>query len=579
MHDDSGIEASVQSERGLTASEARARLEEFGPNDPVPHRRGSRLHDFALLFLNPLSVILLVAAALSATVGQKVDASIIIIIVLLGVLLNFVQTWRSGQAVARLQQGVAATATVLRDGEWQTIPRCQVVPGDLVRLSAGDLVPADARLVKSRDLYVQQAALTGESLPAPKEACGAQGDELMNPAAPGLVFLGTPVVSGSAVAEVLATGPRTAFGGIATHLTARPQETEFDRGLRHFSLLILRAVIFFVLFVLTVNLALRHNPFESLLFAVALAVGLTPEFLPMITSVILARGAVQMARRKVIVKHLSAIQDFGSIDILCTDKTGTLTTGKMTLAESIDVFGNASERVALLARLNSVYQSGIQSPLDEAIQQGGSLDVRNYQKCDEIPFDFERRRLSVVLENGGKRLLITKGAPEAVLELAVARDEGGISVPLGDEARAAGRNVYEERSERGLRVIAVAWRHVDLRETYSPADECELTLAGFVTFEDPPLPDAASAIAGLKRDGVRIKIITGDNELVTRHICLQLGIDSASTVLGEVIEKTTDTALGYVAENAVVFARMSPAQKNRIILALRRRGQIGRAHV
>lgn len=558
-------------DHGLTSQEAEERLPEFGPNDPAPAKRRSGTVDLLLLFLNPLVIILLIAAALAGFLGQLVDASIIIVMVLVGIAINFYQTYRSQLAIERLRSQVAPTATVLRDGQWQEIARRGVVPGDTIRLSAGDLVPADSRLVASRDLYVQQAALTGESLPVEKET---GGDESNSPQARNKVFLGTSVVSGAATATVLATGRRTAFGDIADRLAQRPVETAFDQGLRRFGFLIMRAVVFLVLFLIIVSVALRHDPLQSLLFAVALAVGLTPEFLPMITSVTLAKGAVVMARKKVIVKHLSAIQNFGSIDVLCSDKTGTLTSGNMMLDRSLGIFGEPDQRPLQLAYLNSKFETGIRSPLDTAILQQPCPDIEGYQKCDEIPFDFERRRLSIVVERGSERLLITKGSPEGILGLLAGFETEGRVRPVDPEALARCRQTYEALSGKGFRVLAVAYASVPARAGYSVADERDLVLAGFLAFGDPPLPDAGETIAALRRDGVEVKIITGDSDLVTSHICGEVGINPGKIVLGEEIERMHDSALAHVADQTTVFARVSPAQKNRILLALKHRSHV-----
>jgi len=353
--------------RGLTSQEAAAKLEQVGPNDPARRQRSFALAELLRLFLNPLVLILLIAAVVSAFLGQAVDAGIIIAIVVLSVAIDSAQTYRSQRAVEKLRDRVAPTATVLRDGKWQEIHRTDVVPGDLVRLAAGDLVPADCRLLAARDLYVQQAALTGESLPVEKQTNGAEVST--GPDAANMVFLGTSIVSGSATALVVATGTQTSFGDIAARLAARPEETAFDRGLKDFSLLLTRTVFFLVLFLLGVSAILYRDMLQSLLFVVALAVGLTPEFLPMITSVTLANGARAMAAKKVIIKHLSAIQNFGSIDVLCSDKTGTLTSGQMVLDHSFNPFGEPSERAFALAYLNSRFETGIRSPLDAAILQ------------------------------------------------------------------------------------------------------------------------------------------------------------------------------------------------------------------
>jgi Mg2+-importing ATPase len=377
-----------------------------------------------------------------------------------------------------------------------------------------------------------------------------------------------------ATATVKATGRQTAFGDIADRLAQRPVETAFDQGLRRFGFLIMQAVVFLVLFLIIVSVALHHDPLQSLLFAVALAVGLTPEFLPMITSVTLAKGAVVMARKKVIVKHLSAIQNFGSIDILCSDKTGTLTSGKMMLDCSIGVFGEPDQRPLALAYLNSKFETGIRSPLDTAILQQPSQDLSGYEKRDEIPFDFERRRLSVVVERGLERLLITKGSPDGLFALLTGYEAGGVVHAIDSDVLARCRETYKALSGKGFRVLAVAYAKVSPQIGYSVADERDLVLTGFLAFGDPPLPDACEALAALRRDGVQVKIITGDSDLVAAHVCGAVGIDPGKIVMGEEIERMSDSALAHVADQTAVFARISPAQKNRILLALKHRGHV-----
>jgi len=583
--------------KGLSSDEALRRLAEFGPNEPAPVQRATLVKQLLLLFANPLVIILLIASLVSAMIGDVVNASIIIVIVLLSSALNFIQTARSQRTAEQLRKEVAPSAIVLRDGEWREIPRREVAPGDLIQLVAGDMVPADARLVESRDLHVQQAALTGESLPVEKEANSTLQTvpdqtttaRMATPASPesrDRVFLGTSVVSGTATAQVVATGPATAFGKIAERLAEKAPDTEFERGAKKFGLLIARMVIFLVLFVFLVNAALRRDAFESLLFAIALAVGLTPEFLPMITTVTLGQGALRMARRKVVVKHLAAIQNFGSIDILCSDKTGTLTSGEMSLDERLDPLGKTSERPFALAYLNSLFETGISNPLDYAIRRkaANSLDeailvndhsgAQGYEKIDEMPFDFERRRVSVVCARDGARLLITKGAPESVLAVCSEYEVDGHRFALDEETRRRCEAVFHEPSERGERVLAVAYSTPPQQAAYRKDDERGLTLAGFLTFADRPLPTAAEAIGALAADGVEVKILTGDNELVARHVCYEVGLSVERIVLGDEVDRMTDSALGHVAEQTTVFARVSPMQKNRIIQALKRRGHV-----
>jgi Mg2+-importing ATPase len=389
------------------------------------------------------------------------------------------------------------------------------------------------------------------------------------------VFLGTSVVSGTATAVITATGRATQLGDIAARLAARPPETEFERGTRRFGLLIMRTVVLLILFVLLISVVRRRDPFESLLFAVALAVGLTPEFLPMITSVTLAQGAVRMARRKVIVKHLETIQNFGSIDILLSDKTGTLTAAEMSLERCCDAFGGPSERVLPLARVNSAFHTGIRNPLDTALLAAVEGMPAAERKVDEIPFDFERRRVSVVVaEEGNRRVLITKGAPESVLPICVAVEIGGKVRSLDPSGLREAENTYRDLSSRGFRVLAVAWRDVAEKPAYDFANETELTLAGFAAFDDPVLPDARELLETLRRDGVEVKILTGDNELVARRVCSEVGLEREKLVLGGEVDRMTDAALAAVAERTSVFARVSPAQKNRILLALKRRGHV-----
>ncbi len=555
---------------GLTQQEAEAWLAQFGPNEPTAAHHHSFLSDLLHAFSNPLVLILIIAAIVSGFMGEAVDAGIIGVIVLLSAAIDVTQSYRSQSAMERLRDQVAPTASVLRGGEWKEIRRHDVVPGDIVRLTAGDLVPADARLLVARDLYVQQAALTGESLPCEKAATG-------EPASPkaearNMVFLGTSVVSGTATAEVVATGPRTAFGDISARLAAHPEETAFDHGLRNFSQLLARTVLFLVIFLIVASIFRHRDPFQSLLFAVALAVGLTPEFMPMITSVTLSKGAVAMSRKKVIVKHLSAIQNLGSLDVLCSDKTGTLTAGTMSLDRSLDPFGNPSQRALELAYVNSKFETGIRSPLDEVILHQSPPRMEGGTKCDEIPFDFERRRLSVVVERQSQRILITKGAPEGILSLLSGYEVNGKIEPVSEEAAKRFQHTSDELNSQGFRSLAVAYVEVPMRPNYSIADECNLILAGFLTFSDEPLADAAQVIESLKQDGVEVKVISGDNDRVTGHVCAQVGIASGHILTGDELERMTDPALGHDVEETRVFARISPAQKNRILLALKHNG-------
>jgi P-type Mg2+ transporter len=562
--------ATVTDITGLTTEQAEAALNRFGPNEPATTKRQSTLANAWHALTNPLVLILLIAATASAFLGERVDAAIIGIIVLLSTIIDVVQTYHSQNAVEKLRAQVSPTATVLRDSTWKELQRRDVVPGDMIRLSAGDLVPADARLLQARDLYVQQGALTGESLPAEKEL--TKDAASTNADARNMVFLGTSVVSGTAVAEVVATGARTAFGDIAARLAAQAEETAFDRGLRQFSQLLARTVLFLVLFLILVSIAHHRDALQSLLFAVALAVGLTPEFLPMITSVTLSRGAVAMAKKKVIVKHLSSIENLGSLDVICSDKTGTLTAGTMSLHGCLDPFGQPSKRTLELAYLNSKFETGIRSPLDEVILRQPTPDLGAYIKCDEIPFDFERRRLSVVVKWGAKQILVTKGAPEGIFPLLSGYEIDGHIIAINDEARSRMQQTSSDLNSEGFRSLAVAYVEVPLCANYSVKDEQNLILVGFLSFADEPLVDAAQTLTSLKRDGVEMKVISGDNDRVTGHVCAEVGIDPGRVITGDELGKMTDPALQHASEATRVFARVSPAQKNRILLALKHNG-------
>jgi Mg2+-importing ATPase len=562
---------------GLTIDEAEALLRQWGPNEFAAAGRTSALSHLRTSFAHPLALILLAAAAVSAAVGDAASAGLIAVVVLIGGAINFVQTYRSQVAMERMRAGVAPTATVRRDGRWIELPRARVVPGDVIRLSAGDLVPADASLLDAHDLHVQQAALTGESVPVEKSAGGnvaVQRGEGLRPDRPDAVFLGTSVVSGTAVARVLATGLRTAFGEVAARLAERAPETEFDRGLRRFGLFISEAVVLLVFAVLLAGVTFHRDPLQTLLFAVALAVGLTPEFLPMIVAVTLARGAVRMSRSHVVVKHLAAIENLGSIDVLCSDKTGTLTRGEMELAAVTDPHGGPSEKAFLLAYLNSTFETGIKSPLDAAILRHATPDVRAFAKVDEVPFDFERRRLSVVVAGPDGHWLITKGAPEHVVACSTSVETPSGPAPLDHASREDFTAYFRDRSAEGLRLLAVAYRPVPACGTWHAADEHDLILVGLLAFLDPPRPDAADAVRALHRDGVRVVVLTGDNELITKYVCSSIGLGGGDVVLGAELDRLGDGALGALAERAPAFARLTPAHKTRILHALKSRGHV-----
>jgi Mg2+-importing ATPase len=561
---------------GLSQDQAAARLRDYGPNVLRPRPQRAVVFEYLSRFSNPLVLVLLAASIGSALTGDAPSAAIIVVIVAISATLDFVQEHRAGRAAERLRQTVAVHVSVLRDGVAVDVPAEHVVPGDVVVLAAGDLVPADGRILEARDLFVNQAALTGEPYPVekfPGDAPPGSGPD----AATNTAFMGTSVISGSARVMICRTGQATVLGNVAAALAERTPPTAFERGTRQFGLLIMRLTLLLVLFVLMVNAILHRPALESLLFAIALAVGLTPELLPMIVSVTLARGALRMAERKVIVKRLASIQDLGSMDVLCTDKTGTLTEARIHVERVLAPDGSERRRVLELAYLNSAFETGLRSPLDEAILAHGEIDVRAWRRIDEVPFDFERRRVSVLVERESERLLVVKGAPEDVWRLCAHIEGGGADDlrPLDTPARSRIEALYHTLSREGLRVLAIAWKPVPPDHEHARVDdESAMIFAGLVAFVDPPKADAAEAFARLANSRVSVKVVTGDNELVTQHVCAQLGIPVTGLLVGSTIADMDDQALAVQAEAANLFCRVTPAQKNRVILALRRRGHV-----
>jgi len=558
---------------GLTTAEAHARLSRIGLNSVTPPVRGSLVVKIAKRFAEPLVAILLVAAAISGFTGDIASFAIIVAVVCLSIMLDVVQEERAEAKAEALKRSVAIHADVRRDGAVISLPIEQVVPGDIVELRAGDLIPADGILIAGRSAHVNEALMTGEPYPVEKRTGDCQASEPAD--AFNALFAGTSVINGEATMLVVATGTATRFSGIAAALASAEPPSAFERGLRRLGLLILRLTVFLVLFVLLVNLLYGRPALESFLFAVALAVGLTPELLPMITTVTLSRGAMRMAAKQVVVKRLAAIHDLGAMDVLCTDKTGTLTEAKISLVGHPGIDGVDSQRVLTLAAVNAGFGGGIHSPLDDAIiQYGGGDQLQGWRKIDEIPFDFDRRCVSVLAENDGKRILVLKGAPEAILARSSAVDAGdGRSEPLDDAATAVFNKQLTEQSTQGFRLLAVAWKDMpaDIHEL-RPEDERDLTIAGFCVFVDPPKPSAAVAVGRLAAAGVRVKVISGDHEAVVRHLVAVLKIPARELLTGEDVEGLNEPALVARVETADLFARISPDQKMRIIRALQMRG-------
>lgn len=602
--------ANVRSHRdGLTIRDAAERLTKDGANEVAHDRRPHALIQLLTAFNNPFIMVLIVLAAISAFTDcwlpmQSGDAPdptkviIIMVMVLASGIMRFVQEYRSSKAAESLKAMVRTTATVLRrhrvtmEGEVFEIPMRELVAGDVVRLSAGDMIPADVRLIESRDLYVSQAVLTGEAIPvekydtlgaiAEKSALGVVSDQADMLDVPNICFMGTNVVSGTATAVVVATGSRTYFGSLAKSIVGSRAQTAFDRGINSVSWLLIRFMMVMVPVVFLINGFAKGDWVEALLFALAVAVGLTPEMLPMIVSSNLAKGAVAMARRKVVVKRLNAIQNFGAMDILCTDKTGTLTQDKIILEHHVDIHGKRDENVLRLAWLNSHHQSGVKNLMDQAVLRftDASSDAMRsaafYRKVDELPFDFIRRRLSVMVEGvAGEHLLVCKGAVEEMLTIATRMRDGKDVRVLDEPSRKALTAIARSYNEDGFRVLVVATREIpagDTKAQYGIGDESELIVEGFLTFLDPPKETAGPAIAALAEHGVSVKLLTGDNEVVSVKICREVGLEAGVPVLGREIEKLDDNALRLLVEERVVFAKLTPLQKSRVLKALQANG-------
>jgi Mg2+-importing ATPase len=563
--------------QGLSAAEAADRLREHGANTVADRDERTGLKLLLRQFASPLVLILVFGAVVSLFLRVWVDATIILAIVFGSTLLGFSQEYRASTALAELRRRLALTAIVVRDGTSHTVPASDIVPGDIIRLSAGNLVPADGLVLDARDFLVTEASLTGESFPVEKQPGLAPADAPLA-ARRNSVFLGTSVRSGTASVLVVHTGRDTAYGGIATRLRAEAPESEFARGVRQFGYLLVRVMIVLVVSVLVVNQALGRPPIESLLFAVALAVGLSPELLPAIISVTLSAGARAMARRGVIVRRLEAIENLGSMDVLCTDKTGTLTVGVIALSGAVDVDGLDSLEMRRLAFLNASFETGIENPLDAAIVTAGERDglaTAGYQKIDEIPYDFIRKRLTIVAvaaDNPAKHLILTKGAFDTVIEVCTTLRRDGADAPLDDVERARLAAYYRQKGEEGFRVLAMAVKLVDAKPSYGHSDEQEMCCLGFLLFSDPPKKTIETTIAALAARGIRIRIVSGDNRYVTAHLAKTIGLDASAMLTGAELAKIKDEALWHLADRTDLFVEVDPQQKERIVRALRRAG-------
>lgn len=565
--------------QGLSASEAASRLNVYGRNEISSTKDLNIVWQFLSYFKNPLIIILLVAAGISAFMRDGSSAAIIAIVVFFSVALDFFEEYGAGKAAKRLKEQVKNTACVIREGKQKKTKASLIVPGDIIFVNAGDMIPADARLIKADDLFVDQSALTGESYPCEK----IDEEGLPGEAERRMLYAGTSVISGEATAVVVRTGNGTEYGKIAQTLAKPEPKSEFEIGASKFGIFIAKIVLYLVLFIFFFNV-LRHLGdgeqlyywvVQSFLFAVAIAVGVTPELLPMIVSVTMARGSIRMSKKGVIVKKLSAIPSFGSMDVLCTDKTGTLTENKIALVTYVDADGKTSDEVLRNAYINSYFESGIENPLDKAIINFKKFPVQGLKKIDELPFDFERRILSVIVEKDKKHLMVSKGSPESLLSRCTFIRRHGLRTKISAAARDLAMDRYRILSAQGNRVLAVAVKNIKAGKiSYTKSDECGLELLGFVSFLDPAKKGIAEVLRSLNEIGIEVKIITGDNELVTQKICGDVGMDIKGTLTGRDIDHLTDSALQARALENTVFARCSPIQKNRVINALRAKGRV-----
>jgi Mg2+-importing ATPase len=564
---------------GLTQTEAENRARTSGPNEVAQERRRGWLIRLLIITRNPLVILLVILSSISFATGDARAGSVMAGMVVLSVALRFLQEARADSAAAKLKAMIHVTASVVRDGKAGELPLRDLVPGDIINLSAGDMIPGDVRVIAAKDLFVSQGTLTGESLPVEKfhdvdSKAADSPAELKN-----TCFMGTSVQSGTATAVVVVTGIHTYLGTMASSITEEEPPTSFDQGLSRFTWLMIQLMAIMVPLVFLINGFTKHDWKAAFFFAMAVAVGLTPEMLPMIVSVCLAKGALAMSRKKVIVKHLNAIQNFGGMDVLCTDKTGTLTEDRVVLQRHCNVAGRETDEVLLDGYLISHFQTGLKNLLDTAILNSSDFRqkdlVEKFKKLDEIPFDFTRRMMSVLVENPeGKAILLTKGAPEEIFHQCSQFELDGKLSPMDPALMKGLKDEYASLSNDGFRVLAVAVKELPGKRACSKDDEHDLVLKGYVAFLDPPKHTAAAAIEALRKHGVTVKILTGDNDLISRKVCKDVGLLPDPMLLGDAVEKMSDDELAIAAETTTLFARLSPAHKQRIVRALRGKGHV-----
>ena len=582
---DKGLSALESGVDGLSTAEAALRLKKFGPNEIAQEKKKNVLVRLLDNVKNPLVILLTVLAAVSFATGDMRATIVIMVMVVLGVVLRFYQEMRADDAAAELKAMVAIKSTVVRDGQEMEVPLHNLVPGDVVRLAAGDMVPGDVRVLSAKDLFLNQAALTGESISVEKIAATVSAEDVENPLdLPNICFLGSNVESGSATAVVIHTGDRTYLGALAASIVGEREMTSFDLGVNKFTWLMIRFIGVMVPAVFIINGLSRHDWVEAFLFAVAVAVGLTPEMLPMIVTVNLSKGAIAMAGKKVIVKRLNSIQNIGAMDVLCTDKTGTITEGRIVLERHIDVNGRESERVLQYGYMNSYYHTGLKNLMDEAILDHGHLEEdlkvkTNFRKIDEIPFDFNRRRMSVILEDKqDQHILICKGAVEEITNLSTTVEIDSKALSVKPEYAAQRKQLVSDLNAQGFRVVAIAYKVMPAGDSdephYEVSDEKDLTLLGYLAFLDPPKESAREALKRLRDLKVEVKILTGDNDVVTTYICGKVGMPVEHILLGSQIEAMSESQLSAAAAATRIFAKLAPAQKERIVRTLQKNGSV-----
>ena len=557
---------------GLTQNEAQKRLFRFGANLLKPKKKTDTITLLVNQFRSPLILILIIASILSFFLGDPTNGSIILVIVLVSGLLGFWQERGSTNAVQKLLAIIQLNTSVLREGGQKDVPAEKIVPGDIIILSAGDVVPADCFILHSKDLFVDEAALTGETYPAEKSMGILPTDTTISHRTNSL-FMGTHVISGNATVVAVNTGVNTEFGKIADHLRIRPPETEFEHGIRYFGYFLMIVTLSLVLAILAINIYFKRPLLDSVIFSLALAVGLTPQLLPAIISINLSHGAKRMAEKKVIIKRLESIENFGSMNILCSDKTGTLTEGVMHLDSVVDVDGKPNEKVLLYAFLNSSFQTGYKNPIDEAIHSHCNLDISGFQKIDEVPYDFIRKRLSILVSTKHGNLMITKGTLPILFSICSQAETSSGNVDMAD-IQGKLQAQFEEFNSQGFRVLGLAYQRDFIGDTIHKEDEKDLIFLGFIVLNDPPKSGVADTISRLKQKGISLKVISGDNRLVTAHVGEQVGLSTVKILTGSDLLKISDAALVIQAKEVSIFAEIEPNQKQRIIIALKKSGNV-----